>query len=816
MPSASQQPVDVKQLPPHLSERVRVIKDVPLSIGGDFVLYWMHHAVRSHENPALDTTLCVAAQLQLPVLVYQGLGGRHAFNSDRHHTFIMEGAREVQQNLKEQGVRHVFYLGRQPDKPTPLKSLARRAALVITEDFPAPPMPQWTQQLATKVDTALWVVDCACIIPMRRIKRAFERAYAFRNHTQPEYKRRLAQSWQDAVPAGKLFEGDCGFDAIDLANADIAELCAQSEIDHTIAPVVHTPGGSSAGYARWEQFKRHGLKSYARLRNDAAVFFPQGVSRISAYLHHGHVSPFRIAREAAGHGSDGAAKFLDELLVWRELSHNFCFHHKNLETLDALPHWARQTVIDHSADPRQAVYSWETLYRAQTGDPLWDAAQRSLLVHGELHNNVRMTWGKAFLNWAQHPQEALDLMIDLNHRLALDGNDANSYGGLLWCLGLFDRPFKPQRPVIGTLRPRPTKDHAKRLDMAAYTAKVKGPVTSEPLKIAVIGAGLSGLFAARTLIDHGHRVQVFEKADRPGGRIATLKSSPYAFDTGAQYFTVYDDRLRRYAKSWQMDAIVQPWQGKVQLVKSGRLSDERKVTERWVGIPAMDAVAVHMASGIKIDYNVTVLSLSKSKNRWQLTDCHQNVYGPYEAVIIAAPPPRAAGLLKSSPKLRDRIRKVEMQPCLAVMAAFEKPLDLPFDAAFVHDSPIRWVARDSSKPRRTEAECWVFHAGAKWSYEHAGKDDAASVRSLIDPFIKSMGHTPVDPIYYQTRYWRFAAAANPLNVGCLWDAASKIGLCGDWCQMSRFEGAALSGMAMAGRILDMNAEAPHKVQVLNK
>ena len=206
-----------------------------------------------------------------------------------------------------------------------------------------------------------------------------------------------------------------------------------------------------------------------------------------------------------------------------------------------------------------------------------------------------------------------------------------------------------------------------------------------------------------------------------------------------------------------------------------------------------------------IDYNVAVLSLTQSKNRWQLTDRNQDTYGPYEAVIIAAPPPQAAGLIESSSKLRDGIRKVKMQPCLAVMAAFEKPLDLSFDAAFVHDSPIRWAARNSSKPGRPATECWVFHADAKWSLEQAGVDAEASVRSLIDSFFKSIGQTPVDPIFYQTRYWKTAAAANPLNVGCLWDAALKIGLCGDWCQMSRFEGAALSGMAMAGRILNVNS-----------
>jgi deoxyribodipyrimidine photolyase len=162
--------------------------------------------------------------------------------------------------------------------------------------------------------------------------------------------------------------------------------------------VTHTPGGSAAGYARWEKFKRHGLKSYNRLRNDAAVLFPKGVSRMSAYLHHGHLSPFRIAAEAVRDGSAGAVQFLDKMLIWRELAHHYCFHRKDLGTLDAIPQWARQTLMDHQDDRREAVYSWERLYHGQTGDTLWGAAQKSLLIHGELHNNVRMTWGMAILN----------------------------------------------------------------------------------------------------------------------------------------------------------------------------------------------------------------------------------------------------------------------------------------------------------------------------------------------------------------------------------------------------------------------------------
>jgi photolyase PhrII len=794
----------IKKLPPHLSERVRVIQDGSTSADGDFVLYWMHHAVRSHENPALDTALYLAEQLRLPVLVYQGLGGRHPFNSDRHHTFIMEGAREVQQRLHERRIAHVFYLGRKLSQPSPLSELARRAALVITEDFPAPPFPQWTRMLASRVDTGVWAVDCACIIPMQLIKRSFARAFEFRNRTQKEYDRRLSYTWKDMTVTTRIFRGDCGFDAVDLANADIAELCAQCEIDHTIPPVVHTPGGSSAGYGRWEEFKRRGLKNYDRMRNDATVSFPQGVSRLSAYLHHGHVSPFRIAREAAQDGSKGAAKFLDELLIWRELAHNFCFYHPNPETLDVLPQWALQTLKQHQDDFRRTVYSWERLYRGKTGDALWDAAQKSLLVHGELHNNVRMTWGKALLSWTRDPQAALDVMIDLNHRLALDGNDANSYGGLLWCLGLFDRPFKPNRPVIGSLRPRSTKEHARRLDMAAYTAKVKGPAGTKSLKIAFIGAGISGLFAARSLMDQGHQVQVYEKTDKPGGRTAAISDATFAFDTGAQYFTVRDGRLQRYVRSWHMDGIVEPWQGKIMVAKAGRLSAEKKMTERWVGIPGMDAIAAHLSVGIDIRFNITIISTQKKDDQWQLTDEQQNIHGPYDVVIIAAPPPQTSGLVEPSPTLRTGIAGLEMQPCLAVMVAFEQPLDVPFDAAFIHGSPVRWAARNNSKPRRGPAECWTLHASARWSDANADEDDEQRISWLIDAFFKSIGHRRIDPVYQRSRYWESAAAAHPLNVGCLWDAQLKIGMCGDWCQMSRLEGAALSAMAMAGRILCLN------------
>jgi len=442
---------------------------------GRFVLCWLHHAIRASENPALDTAVWLGNSLERPVLVYQGLGGRHRFNCDRHHQFIMEGARDLQKALGARGIAYAFHLPKDPATPSPLCGLAARACAIVTEDFPAPPFPKWTAALAERSGVPVLAIDAACVMPMRLNTKRPTRAYAFREFAQREWNARLREPWSDIEPTiepPSLADLELGFEPIELQTADLAELCAQCIIDHEIKPVEHLKGGSIAGYARWEEFKQRGLRQYDRRRNDALDL--DGVSRLSPYLHHGHISALRLAREAKEIRGSGAYKFLDELLVWRELAHGFCAYTpvQQLETLGALPAWAHQTLLDHASDPRGQVFDLKTLSVGKTGDRLWDAAQLSLRLNGELHNNLRMTWGKAILQWTRDPQEALDTLIDLNHRFALDGNDPNSYGGLLWCLGEFDRPFSPEQPILGTVRPRDTHTHAERLDPEVYRAAI--------------------------------------------------------------------------------------------------------------------------------------------------------------------------------------------------------------------------------------------------------------------------------------------------------------------------------------------------------
>ena len=795
----------VESLPDSLQERARVVQAGPLRHDAEFVLYWMRTAVRADENPALDLAIQAANKLEVPLLVYHALSERYPFASDRHHTFIIQGARDVQVSIQRRRVGYVFHLERHGQRGPHLRTLAMRAAFVVTEEMPVEPLRGWTLALG-RVGTPIIAVDTACVVPMQLVGKAHERAFAFRNATRKLYAERLHRLPDALKPIIESYvPQDLPFDPIDLQAADIPQLVSECDIDHAIGPVPHTVGGSSAGYARWEAFKRGGLSRYDRSRNNP---LNDGVSRMSPYLHYGMVSPLRIAREAAEFENEGAEKFLDELLIWRELAYAFCFYRHDHERLSALPDWALATLSEHETDERPRLLSWETMARGRTGDLLWDAAQRSLLLHGELHNNVRMTWGKTILNWTRDAERALATMIDLNHRYALDGRDPASYGGILWCLGQFDRPFPPARPIFGTVRNRTTNEHAQRLDPHAYLQRTTRHLNNPMPTVAVIGAGVSGLMCARTLADHGFPVTVFEKSRGVGGRMATRRvEKGLRFDHGAQYFTVRDGRFKRYVDSWVEDGIVQRWEGRLVVLEGGVIKAEKGETDRYVAVPAMNAICKHLAKNMNVKFHTRVAPLRRVQDRWQLSSDDDSELGLFDVAIVSVPARQTAELMQLLPaaELADRARGVEMHGCWAVMLAVPGTLDLGFDGAFVHDSPLAWIARNNSKPGRSSSspETWVLHASAEWSREHIEESPAAVESMLLEEFWQAVGTSPSQLQFRAAHRWRFALPPEPLVENCLFDCGMQIGACGDWCAGPRVEGAFLSGMAAAGRVMGL-------------
>ena len=800
--------VDIVQtIPEPLRERTRVLHPCPLLARGTFILYWMHHAMRVNENPALEVAAALANRLELPLFVYQGLSEDYAFASDRHHTFILQGARDVQRALREHKIAYAFHLAREGHKGPHLKTLARRSALVVTEEMPVEPILSFTSGLCRELETPVVAVDTACVVPMQRVGQAFERAFAFRDATRALYAERVGRDpTAPEVDCRSMLPDALPFEPVDFESATIAELVAQCDVDHLVGPVPHTVGGEAAGYSRWNAFRDHALAKYDRLRNDP---LSDGVSRLSPYLHYGMVSPMRIASEAAAGQEAGAEKYLDELLIWREMAYAFCFYRKDHANLSAIPKWARETLAAHRADPRPERISWERLARGKTGDALWDAAQQSLLMHGELHNNVRMTWGKALLNWTTNPRNALAMMIDLNHRYALDGRDPASYGGILWCLGQFDRPFPPARPIFGTVRGRSTAQHARRLDPARYRRRTTRPLNDPMPSVAVIGAGMAGLVCARTLMDHGFPVTVFEKSRGVGGRMATRRSDELQFDHGAQYFTVRDRRFGRYVKSWIDDGIVARWQAPVVVLKHGRIEEPTEETERFVALPGMNAICRHLATDLDVRLETRVLPLQRRDRVWRLESEKGEALGAFDLAMVTAPPLQSAELLQELPHLAAQARQVGMRPCWAVMLALEHSLNLPWEGAFVHDSPLSWVACNGRKPgRQPGPETWVLHASSDWSRAHLDATQESAAHDLVTAFWEAIGRKPTPVRMCVAHRWRFALPPKPLPDRCLFNPSQGVGACGDWCAGPRVEGAFLSGAAAAGRIMGLLKPQP--------
>ena len=772
------------------------------------MLYWMRTAVRSDENPALDVAISFAHQLKLPLLVYHAISQHYEYASDRHHTFMLEGARDVQTELQERNISYAFHLATPDDQQPHLIKLGQDAAVVVTEEMPVDPPRRFLAALARAIETPIFCVDTACIVPMLLLKKPFTRAFEFRNATKQLFEERLTRPWPNVALETRPFDVSAlEFDALDLQSSDLAELVAKCDIDHSVGPVVDTVGGSTAGYARWARFKTKGLSQYAKCRNNALI---DGVSRMSAYLHYGMVSPMQLARDAANIDNAGSQKYLDELLIWRELAYLFCFHHDDHDQWSAIPQWARETLESHQSDLRENIYSWEQLARGKTNDDFWNAAQLSLLRQGELHNNVRMTWAKAILNWIRSPQNALKIMVDLNHRYALDGRDPASYGGLLWCLGQFDRPFEPESNVFGTVRPRSTADHAKRLDTATYQKRVTTPRFDPVPRVAVIGAGISGLVAARTLADHGLSVMVFDKGRGVGGRMSTRRVDGQSrFDHGAQYFTARDRRFQRHVQSWIEQGVVARWPDpqsdpsqKIVVFRNGERSFKPDSQERFVGVPGMNGICKHLAKDLEVTLTTRVEKIEPTTVGIRLTDNVGNVLGEFDRLIVSAPAGQSAELLANFPLLANPVSRIVMQPCWAALVTLPDSIDDDWVGSFIHDSILTWAARNSTKPQRpTGFEDLLLHAGHEWTAENWECDADSVAAEMLDAFWKCSGIAPQKPVQIQAHRWKFAIPENPAATRSFFDTDSGIAACGDWAGGPRVEGAFLSGISVAGRIL---------------
>jgi len=328
----------------------------------------------------------------------------------------------------------------------------------------------------------------------------------------------------------------------------------------------------------------------------------------------------------------------------------------------------------------------------------------------------------------------------------------------------------------------------------------------ERVRVAVIGAGLSGLACASALESRDFDVRVFDKGRAPGGRTSTrraeIEGAEVGFDHGAQYFTVRDPELATLVASWEKLGVAQRWDGRIVAIgESGRFEPSGS-QPRFVGTPAMSALSKHLASNQDVRCGVTIARVAPGARGAELFDIHGQSLGAYDFVVCTAPPAQTESLLgEVAPELAARAAAVRMKPCWAVMAAFDTPLAVPFDGAFINLGPLSWIARNSSKPSRLETpDRWVLHASAPWSSEHLEDTAEAVTQPLLDACFEALGVSARGPVWARAHRWRYAIAENPLEVACLFDASKGIVACGDWTNGNRIEGALLSGLAGAGQV----------------
>lgn len=449
-----------------INERVVQLNAGEINNKARYVLYWMQMYKRVEYNHALIYAIRRANKLKLPLVVYEGLKYYYPWASDRLHTFILEGVEEKKREFEQLGIRYVFYLQKDENSPKQtVARLAKNAACIITDDYPCFIIPEHNRRIGERAKIPVYAVDSNAVVPMCKFEKEEYGAYTIR----PKIKKLLPNYFkpftgENVERNGSRLEVDCPETGVTTATT--AKLVSECDIDHSVQPSPVYRGGTRNGRKRLKKFVEEILPDYEKARNKPEL---DGSSRLSSYLHFGFLSPLEVALAIREADAPQSAKdaYLEELIVRRELSFNFTYRNPQHDSLSSLPAWAQETMREHIDDERPVIYSLEQLEAAETHDELWNAAQREMVATGEMHNYVRMLWGKNVIAWSKTYEKAFANLEHLNNKYCLDGRDPNSYAGILWCFGKHDRPWKA-RPIFGKMRYMTSGSTGRKFDSKKY------------------------------------------------------------------------------------------------------------------------------------------------------------------------------------------------------------------------------------------------------------------------------------------------------------------------------------------------------------
>lgn len=468
----------------------------PINESGEYVLYWMQINRRFEFNFALEYAIAWANKLDKPLLIYEGLNIDYPWASARMHNFMLQGMRENQQIAKEKGLNLFSYV--EPDIEAGkglFYKLVEKACCVISDEFPVFIIRKHNERVADRINVSFTTVDSNGLIPLGITEKDPYSAYLFRkimqkyfleSYTNPPKKDPLA----DLINRDKI-DLDAFSNTYPTAlkiEDEIEEVIPRLDIDHSVS-IVDVSGTREAALKKLVYFIQNSLLEYNEKRNHPDE---KKTSGLSPWLHFGKISEYEIVKAALDqqpHGWDlsqltpnggkntgffngdtNIQSFLDEVITWREVGFHYAHHRPDYDEFDSLPNWVMETLREHQNDERKWIYSLEELEQSKTHDDIWNAAQTQLREEGIIHNYLRMLWGKKVIEWTPDYRTALDYLIELNNKYALDGRDPGSYSGIFWCFGRFDRAWQ-ERNIFGKLRYMASESTRKKVKMKNYLAK---------------------------------------------------------------------------------------------------------------------------------------------------------------------------------------------------------------------------------------------------------------------------------------------------------------------------------------------------------
>eukprot|EP00892_Ulva_mutabilis_P009234 jgi/Ulvmu1/6683/UM030_0014.1 len=455
------------------SRRVRTLSEG--SKGDGPVVYWMSRDQRMSDNWALLHAAEEALKADKQVAVCFNLVDEFLDAGARQFGFMLRGLREMAPKLEAANIRFHLLRGN-PKETVPELVKILDAALLITDQSPLNLPRQWREDVKEAVSCPFHEVDAHNIVPVWETSE--KREYAART-IRPKIHKKLSTFLEEfpelpELPAWEDSSPGIEWDTI------IEEVTERGKAVPEVSEFAPGEDAARAALTGKDGFVTARLKGYNKGRNDPNK--PKALSCLSPYFHFGQLSTQRAALEASKHrgkAKEDVEAFIEESVVRRELSDNFCFYETKYDSLECAAAWAQDTLQAHAKDKRPHVYTLEQFEAAKTHEDVWNAAQREMVHLGKMHGFMRMYWAKKILEWSASPAEALETALYLNNKYELDGRDPNGYVGCLWSIaGIHDHGWT-EREITGKIRYMNYNGCKRKFDIKAYCASVEQRIKAQ-------------------------------------------------------------------------------------------------------------------------------------------------------------------------------------------------------------------------------------------------------------------------------------------------------------------------------------------------